>query len=87
MLEIDSTEDEGNRALLEIHLDTGRHHQIRVQLSHMGCPLVGDTKYNSKSKEMKTWQQIHLCADKLNFKHPVSGKPMHFELEKDDWWT
>lgn len=87
VMEIDSTEDEGNRALLEIHLDTGRHHQIRVQLSHMGCPLAGDTKYNPKSKEMKTWQQIHLCAYKLDFKHPVSGKPMHFELEKDDWWT
>ena len=87
VMEIDSTEDEGDRALLEIHLDTGRHHQIRVQLSHMGCPLAGDTKYNSKSKEMQTWQQIHLCAYKLNFKHPASGKPMHFELEKDDWWT
>ncbi len=31
---------------LEIKLDTGRHHQIRVQLSHIGCPIIGDTKYN-----------------------------------------
>lgn len=82
-----SVQADKKQTLLEIHLDTGRHHQIRVQMSHMGCPLVGDTKYNPKSKETKEWQQIHLCAYKLDFKHPVTGKPMHFELEKEDWWT
>lgn len=81
-----SVQADKKQTLLEIHLDTGRHHQIRVQMSHMGCPLVGDTKYNPKSKEMKTWQQIYLCAYKLDFKHPITGKPMHFELEKEDWW-
>ena len=34
-------------ALVEIHLDTGRHHQIRVQMAHLGCPLVGDRKYGA----------------------------------------
>lgn len=75
------------QTLLEIHLDTGRHHQIRVQMAHMGCPLTGDTKYNPKATEAEGWQQIHLCAYKLEFKHPVNGKKMHFEIEKEEWWT
>lgn len=75
------------QTLLEIHLDTGRHHQIRVQMAHMGCPLVGDTKYHPEAKAVKSWQQIHLCAYKLEFKHPTTGKRMHFELEKEEWWT
>lgn len=65
-------------ALLEVTLDTGRHHQIRVQLAHMGCPIVGDTKYNSKTHSAKGWQTIHLCAYKLTFQHPVSKKAMDF---------
>lgn len=66
---------------IEIKLDTGRHHQIRVQFSHIGCPLVGDTKYNKSLIGKKGWQEIALCAYKLNFKHPKTGKPMNFEIE------
>ena len=84
---LESPRVDKKQSLLEIHLDTGRHHQIRVQLSHMGWPLVGDTKYNPQSKETKTWQQIHLCAYKLDFKHPSTGKEMHFEIKKEDWWS
>lgn len=68
---------------LEIHLDTGRHHQIRVQLASIGCPIVGDTKYNPKLAGTKDWQTIRLCAYKLDFKHPVTHKTMHFQLESD----
>ena len=39
-------EEKEDKALLRIELKTGRHHQIRVQLSHMGCPIYGDSKYN-----------------------------------------
>jgi 23S rRNA pseudouridine1911/1915/1917 synthase len=66
--------------LLEVHLDTGRHHQIRVQLSHMGCPIVGDTKYHPQAKDKAGWQEIQLCAYKLDFSHPRTNKPMHFEI-------
>ncbi len=66
---------------VEIQLDTGRHHQIRVQFSHIGCPLVGDTKYNKKSTGAASWQEIALCAYKLDFIHPKTKKPMHFTLE------
>ena len=68
---------------LEIHLDTGRHHQIRVQLASIGCPIVGDTKYNPALADTKNWQTIRLCAYKLDFKHPVTHKVMHFQLEAD----
>ena len=65
---------------LDIQLDTGRHHQIRVQMSHMGCPIVGDTKYNTKSAAEKNWQKICLCAYKLNFRHPKTKKEMEFSI-------
>lgn len=68
---------------LEIHLDTGRHHQIRVQLASIGCPIVGDTKYNPEPVDTKDWQTIRLCAYKLDFKHPATHKSMHFQLDAD----
>ena len=49
-------------SLVEIHLHTGRHHQIRVQMAYAGMPLFGDTKYNLEEKEKDQWQQIALCA-------------------------
>ncbi|PAB59000.1 RluA family pseudouridine synthase [Anaeromicrobium sediminis] len=65
------TEEFGPLSLLHIKLKTGRHHQIRVQLSHAGFPLWGDTKYNKEFVKRKDWSQIALWAYKLNFKHPV----------------
>ncbi len=62
-----------------IKLETGRHHQIRVQTSHANCPIVGDTKYGNQAS-VNTWQNIALCAYKLNFKHPISGKELAFSL-------
>ncbi|SFW58763.1 23S rRNA pseudouridine1911/1915/1917 synthase [Sinomicrobium oceani] len=55
--------------LLEIDLHTGRHHQIRSQLSAIGCPIKGDLKYgfNRSNKDAS----IHLHARKLSFVHPV----------------
>lgn len=64
---------------LIIHLDTGRHHQIRVQMSHAGCPLVGDRKYNVHPTET-AYSQLMLCAYRLEFKHPSTGKFLCFEL-------
>lgn len=66
---------------LDIRLDTGRHHQIRVQLAHMGCPIIGDTKYNPACKETHAWQEICLCAYRLDFCHPKTLKPLHFCLQ------
>ncbi len=68
---------------LEVHLLTGRHHQIRVQLAHMGCPLAGDTKYNPAALFPGSWQILKLCAFRLEFLHPATGKNMRFCLDRD----
>ena len=55
--------------LLEIHLLTGRHHQIRAQLAHIGCPIKGDLKYGFPRSN--PGGSIHLHARKISFIHPV----------------
>ncbi len=59
-----------NYYLLEIDLETGRHHQIRSQLSAIGCPIKGDLKYGFDRGNKDA--SIHLHARKLSFVHPVS---------------
>ncbi len=66
------------RTLLRIKLETGRHHQIRVQLSHAGMPLLGDRKYNPLGEKGTS---LGLCSSSLEFKHPKTGKTMKFETE------
>lgn len=61
-------------ALTEIHLDTGRHHQIRVQTAHLGCPVVGDIKYGSPLSS----RQLCLYAAQLSFCHPKTGRALSF---------
>ena len=65
--------------LAEIHLLTGRHHQIRVQMSGHGLPLWGDRKYNPDFVEKKErTDPVALSAYRLSFRHPVTGKVMEF---------
>ena len=71
-------------ALLEIELLTGRHHQIRVQMANAGWPLYGDTKYNPAFAETTGYVQTALCAYKLSFVHPRTGKRMEFSIEPDN---
>ena len=66
-----------NMSLVEIHLKTGRSHQIRVQLSNYGYPLYGDQKYNTNSK---VGEQLALFSKKISFYHPVTKEFMNFEL-------
>jgi len=63
-----------NYYLLEIDLHTGRHHQIRSQLSAIGCPIKGDLKYGSDRSNKNA--SIHLHARRLSFVHPVSKEPV-----------
>lgn len=58
-----------NYYLLEVALETGRHHQIRAQLSAIGCPIKGDLKYGFNRSNSDG--SIHLHARKLGFMHPV----------------
>lgn len=61
--------------LLEVRLLTGRKHQIRVQLSSIGCPIRGDLKYGDRRSNPDG--SISLLAREIRFVHPVSGKEIH----------
>nr|WP_284046790.1 RluA family pseudouridine synthase [Gelidibacter japonicus] len=73
--------------LLEIELETGRHHQIRSQLSSIGCPIKGDLKYGFDRSNPDA--SISLHARGLSFIHPVSNKKIDVEapLPKDPLWN
>lgn len=60
--------------LLEINLETGRHHQIRCQLAAIGCPIKGDLKYGAKRSNADGGISLH--ARKIEFIHPVSKQPI-----------
>ena len=63
-------------SLAEITLDTGRHHQIRVQMAHLGCPIQGDVKYGATVPG-----QLQLYAYRLTFRHPVHHQLLEFTLD------
>lgn len=69
-----------NRCLLEIELETGRHHQIRVQLAQTGAPLLGDRKYG-RPEPGAFLGNIALCAYDLTFPHPETKETMHFQIK------
>ncbi|MDR2881167.1 MAG: RluA family pseudouridine synthase [Azoarcus sp.] len=70
-------------SLLEVELKTGRTHQIRVHLSHLGFPLVGDDKYGdfalNRMLGNEGLRRMFLHAAKLAFAHPVKSEPLLFE--------
>lgn len=77
---------EGGRALLEVELETGRFHQIRLQLSNAGMPIVGDAKYAGECQRRADAEEgirtIGLQAAKLCFTHPVTKKRVCYELDQ-----
>ncbi len=75
-----------NYTLLEINLMTGRHHQIRCQLAHMGCPIKGDLKYGAQRSNPDG--SICLMSRRVEFIHPVSKLHITAEapLPKDRLW-
>ena len=73
----------GNRSLLEVTLETGRKHQIRLQLSHKGHPILGDRKYGAKTSFLKG---IALHATRLTIAHPVTREQLTFEAPLPQCW-
>ena len=69
--------------LLKIHLETGRHHQIRVQMAHAKMPLAGDRKYGKNSQKTENTAGytggLGLCAASLTFSHPTTKKTMKYD--------
>ena len=72
--------------LLEVNLMTGRHHQIRCQLAHMGCPIKGDLKYGAQRSNPDG--SICLLAHHVEFVHPVSKQliSLYSPLPEDKLW-
>ena len=72
--------------LLEINLMTGRHHQIRCQLSNMDCPIKGDLKYGAQRSNSDG--SISLLSRRIEFIHPVSKENICIEspLPNDNLW-
>jgi len=73
-LEYELVDENNNLSLLKINLLTGRHHQIRVQLSNLGHPIYGDNKYDKNP--VKT--NIRLFAYSLSFVHPTKNEKLEF---------
>ena len=83
ILEYEVLKEKDNKSLVRIKLITGRHHQIRVQFSSRGYPLVGDQRYGNKDNK-----QICLCSYQLSFIHPTTKELLKFERypnKRDEW--
>ena len=80
ILEYTTIKSKDNLSLIKINLLTGRHHQIRVQLSSRNHPLYGDHKYNKKFiNDNKT--NLALIAKELSFYHPTTKELLNFKID------
>lgn len=79
------TSSKGSYTLLEVKIDTGRTHQIRVHMAEIGHPVVGDMVYSNGKNEFGVVGQC-LHAKKLEFCHPITGKEMSFEAPLPEYF-
>ncbi|WP_442481377.1 RluA family pseudouridine synthase [Aeoliella sp. SH292] len=80
---VDDTQTRRDTSLVRVGLETGRKHQIRVQLSKWGYPIVGDRKYGST---LAFPQGIALHSHRLVMEHPVRKEPMEIVAPLPAWW-
>ena len=86
-LKYKTLQQKNGNTLLEIDLLTGKYHQIRAQLAHIGSPIVGDERYGSTQKYVPNALALH--ASQLTFKHPTDGNIMTViaPTPEDDLWN
>lgn len=80
------TTSKASYTLVELKIDTGRTHQIRVHMAQIGHPVIGDMVYSNGKNEFGIEGQC-LHAKKLEFKHPITGKEMQLEAELPEYFT
>ena len=82
--QVESYDADTDVSNVKICLQTGRFHQIRLQFSHAGHPLVGDRKYGDENAkrlaEVLGLKSVALCAERLCFRHPRTGKQLDFSV-------
>lgn len=75
-------QNDNGTAKIEVHLETGRFHQIRVQMAYLGYPLLGDQKYGTEESVKKSTElgvrNVALCAYSLDLEHPITKERMGF---------
>ena len=74
-----------NYTLLEVKIDTGRTHQIRVHMAEIGHPVLGDMVYSKGKNEFGVEGQM-LHSKSLDFKHPITGREMHLEAKLPEYF-
>lgn len=73
-------------SLVKVKLETGRHHQIRVQMAHIGHPLAGDVKYGGSLEDINL--PLALCSYHIGIIHPSTNKKLIFETKPcGEWFT
>ncbi len=85
---LETGEAEGQSlSLVRVHIDTGRFHQIRAQLAHLGHPLLGDRKYGTPESIALSGKlgagTVALCADRIRFLHPVTKKEISHVIKPE----
>ena len=79
---------QGDLALVDVEIETGRFHQIRCQMAYHGMPLLGDAKYGSSASQELSLKEgirhVALCANRIAFKHPLTGKKLSFEVKPEN---
>lgn len=77
-------EEKGDFSLLKVELETGRYHQIRAQLAHMGCPIQGDYKYGSKKPFKEGAIALHHVC--LEIVHPITSLKLLLQAQLPLYW-
>ncbi len=77
-------ETDGDRSLVEIVLETGRKHQIRLQLAHLGCPIAGDLRYGAPAPLPA--RRIALFAREIACEHPTRPETLTFRAPLPAGW-
>ena len=75
-----------NYTYIQVRIETGRTHQIRVHMAEIGHPVVGDMVYSSGKNEFGVEGQM-LHSTSLDFIHPITEKPMHLEAPLPEYFT
>ncbi len=72
---------------LKIRLETGRTHQIRIHMAHIGCPILGEPVYGDPQEKNQRAPRLMLHATQLDLEHPATGRRMHFTAELPEQFT